>query len=378
MKTMKKKYRLMVGVLMFFLPFTVGAQELVWSNTFNNASDLQGWILHDLDGNDNGYIQGNNWYLDKEDSYKTKEGTQQVLRYANFGLDGTYVPNSDQEDNWIISPAIDLTNAEGTIQLAIYWNKMDSRKFGVGRLMYVSESQNLESFQQQYNSGAMSYYFGDDDVTPSGNPNEFVESIIDISAFEGKKIYIGIVSDATNDYAALTTSWINIDEMAVYATEVSGTLVTGVSLNKTTLSLVVGTDEILTAAIAPADATNKEVTWSSSNEAVATVDATGKVTAIAPGTATITVTTTDGSKNATCALTVTTANSYAWLEAAVIAVEGNTAKVVGANAGTFTKFFVNTTETAGNIADLTGVTGTVELKATSADGTQVIKLKINK
>lgn len=80
--------------------------------------------------------------------------------------------------------------------------------------------------------------------------------------------------------------------------------VTGVTLNKTTLKLGKGTSETLTATIAPTNATNKKVTWMSSDEAVATVDASGKVTGVANGTATITVTTEDGGYTATCAVEV--------------------------------------------------------------------------
>ena len=80
--------------------------------------------------------------------------------------------------------------------------------------------------------------------------------------------------------------------------------VTGVSLNKTALSLFTGESETLTATVAPSNATNKNVTWSSDKPEVATVD-NGKVTAKAAGEATITVTTDDGSKTATCKVTVT-------------------------------------------------------------------------
>ncbi len=80
--------------------------------------------------------------------------------------------------------------------------------------------------------------------------------------------------------------------------------VTGVTLNKATLSLIAGASETLTATVAPADAANKKVTWKSSNAAVATVDAAGKVTAVKAGEATITVTTEDGGKTATCKVTV--------------------------------------------------------------------------
>ncbi|MDL2310195.1 Ig-like domain-containing protein [Parabacteroides sp. OttesenSCG-928-B22] len=81
--------------------------------------------------------------------------------------------------------------------------------------------------------------------------------------------------------------------------------VTGVSLNKTSLSLVVGESETLTPTVAPADADNKKVSWKSNNTSVATVDNNGNVTALKAGSATITATTEDGGKTATCAVTVT-------------------------------------------------------------------------
>ena len=82
--------------------------------------------------------------------------------------------------------------------------------------------------------------------------------------------------------------------------------VTSVSLDKTSLGLTEGDTETLTATVEPSDATNKNVTWSTSDASIATVT-DGVVTAVAPGTATITVTTEDGNKAATCAVTVTAA-----------------------------------------------------------------------
>lgn len=79
--------------------------------------------------------------------------------------------------------------------------------------------------------------------------------------------------------------------------------VTGVSLNKTTASVEVGKTETLTATVAPANATNKSVSWSSGDTKVATVSA-GKVTAVAAGESVITVKAADGSKTATCTVTV--------------------------------------------------------------------------
>ena len=79
--------------------------------------------------------------------------------------------------------------------------------------------------------------------------------------------------------------------------------VTSVSLDKTTAELTEGDELTLTATVNPDNATDKSVSWSSSDSSVASV-VNGKVTALKAGTATITVTTTDGGKTASCAVTV--------------------------------------------------------------------------
>ena len=80
--------------------------------------------------------------------------------------------------------------------------------------------------------------------------------------------------------------------------------VSGVKLNKTSQSIAVGKTAALKATVSPSAATNKNVTWKSSNTSVATVNSKGVVTGKKAGTATITVTTKDGSKKATCKVTV--------------------------------------------------------------------------
>ena len=91
-----------------------------------------------------------------------------------------------------------------------------------------------------------------------------------------------------------------------YATAVP---VLGVALDKTSMNLTAGSTGTLTATINPTDAANKSLTWTSDNEAVATVDENGKVTAVAEGTAHITAKTVDGEKTAVCAVTVTAKSS---------------------------------------------------------------------
>jgi len=80
--------------------------------------------------------------------------------------------------------------------------------------------------------------------------------------------------------------------------------VTGITLDKETLELVPGEKEFLIATVCPSNADNKNVIWESSNTAVVTVNSDGLVTAVKDGNATITATTQDGNKTATCAITV--------------------------------------------------------------------------
>lgn len=104
----------------------------------------------------------------------------------------------------------------------------------------------------------------------------------------------------TNSATGETTTY------AVTITEVPLIHPTGVTLDKSSLSIQIGGTAALTATVQPSDATNQNVTWESSNTAIATVN-NGQVKGIAAGSATITVKTVDGEKTATCSVTVTAA-----------------------------------------------------------------------
>ena len=112
----------------------------------------------------------------------------------------------------------------------------------------------------------------------------------------GEKVLESVVPMTPNSDDGVPTSWTAQKIVAVES----------VTLGQTELALVIGeADVTLTATVKPADATDPTVTWTSSNPAVATVDETGKVHAVAAGTATITATA--GDKTATCKVTVTEA-----------------------------------------------------------------------
>lgn len=102
--------------------------------------------------------------------------------------------------------------------------------------------------------------------------------------------------------------------------------VTGVALDKSNLTLGAGSSQTLTATITPIDATDKSVTWSSSNTTVATVS-NGVVTGNAAGSAVITVTTTDGGKTASCNVTVTNNQGAASINEGFDSVVGTSSSI---------------------------------------------------
>ena len=85
---------------------------------------------------------------------------------------------------------------------------------------------------------------------------------------------------------------------------VVGIPVESVSIDKNELELIIGNTATLSATVLPDNATNKNVSWTSSNESVATISSTGEVKGVAKGNAVITVTTEDGGKTAACNVTV--------------------------------------------------------------------------
>jgi uncharacterized protein YjdB len=82
------------------------------------------------------------------------------------------------------------------------------------------------------------------------------------------------------------------------------TSVTGVTLNISSVTVSRGATRTLLATVAPSNASNANITWSTNNGNVATVNARGTVTGVSAGQATITVRTSDGNFTATCVVNV--------------------------------------------------------------------------
>ena len=127
-----------------------------------------------------------------------------------------------------------------------------------------------------------------------------------------KKAIIALLLAGSFTFGAATMTGCNIigsSGNSQTQTEQSTVAVTGVTISKDALELTVGQTETISAGISPSNATDKSASWSSSNQSVATVDQYGTITAVGAGTATVTVTTTDGAKTASCTVTVTAASS---------------------------------------------------------------------
>ena len=117
----------------------------------------------------------------------------------------------------------------------------------------------------------------------------------------------GVVTAVSAGTATITaTSNLTPDKKAACSVTVHPKFihVTDVSLDKSSLTLELGESATLSCTVSPADASDKSVTWSSSDEKVAKVDASGRVVTVAPGTATIIVTANDNGKRASCTVTV--------------------------------------------------------------------------
>ena len=179
----------------------------------------------------------------------------------------------------------------------------------------------------------------------------------------------------------------NIDTAVngIYRINLGNVAVTGVSLSASTKSVFVGKSFTLGATVKPSNATNKDVTFSSSNTAVATVNASGKVTGKKEGKATITVKTVQGRKTASCTVTVSRAPNP-------LAIKAKTATVKAAKLQKKTQYLAVTKviaftkklndkktykKVSGNKKILINkTTGKVTLKKGLKKGTYKVKVKV--
>lgn len=188
----------------------------------------------------------------------------------------------------------------------------------------------------------------------------------------------GLVTAVGGGVANITVTTVSGSKTAVCAVTVN-VAVTGISLDKSTLTMEDGSTSTLVATIAPTDATNKTVTWNSSDPAVATVSDAGVVTSLKPGTTTITATAAGNtSQSATCNVTV---NAVAVTDVTLnktemsLVVNGTerlTASTVPSNATVKTVTWASSNNSVATVSDageVKGVAvGTAIITVTTTDG----------
>lgn len=144
-------------------------------------------------------------------------------------------------------------------------------------------------------------------LTPNFNPTTATDKSVTWKSSDEAVATVSASGEvsAIKEGSAIITATSSNGKSATIPVTVSATIipVTSISIDKTALSLTAGDNATLTATIAPADATDPSVEWSSSDETVATVSKNGEVTALAEGTATITAESSNG-KTAKCTVTV--------------------------------------------------------------------------
>jgi uncharacterized protein YjdB len=211
---------------------------------------------------------------------------------SGYSLLGTYVPNSSNDPL-----SVRTSNNNKVLLNSNSGSKVTLTKTGGGVF-------NLESLKY------------------ASNPWGALADAVITGTYEAGGTVTADISSASTTFQTATLNWTGLSQVSIdfnagvnqsygmlddfiVSSGTSNVAVTSVSLSPSTLSLLAGSTGSLTATVLPANATNKSVSYSSSNTVIATVNASGVVTGVAAGSATITATTDDGAMTSTCAITVT-------------------------------------------------------------------------
>ncbi|MBU3111007.1 M4 family metallopeptidase [Clostridium lacusfryxellense] len=187
----------------------------------------------------------------------------------------------------------------------------------------------------------------------------------------------GKVTAVRNGTTTLTVTTADGGYTATCDVTVQSVQVTGISLNRSDAELKTSESITLVATINPTVATNKNVTWLSSNDSIATVNSIGKVTAVGKGTATITVRTVDGGYTDSCSVSVTQSVTGVILDKTTAGLKVGESTSLRATVRPADAFNNNATwsSTNSSVASVDGAgkvtalgIGTATIKITTADG----------
>ena len=233
-------------------------------------------------------LTGDNSTFESSKGDWTSSGTCSIA--SESGRNGNYLKLTDTGASHDYDKQMEYslsghTPAEGKKYVIKFWAKKNGTS-GSGQIRVLLQKNSLSENYPQIPFG------GNDPISIADTWTHYeYELTANKGDYEVIKINFGNCGEV----------WIDDIEYGEYSVPA-----TGVTLNKKSASVKKDGTIKLTATVAPADATNKNVTWSSDNESVATVSNNGVVTGVATGSAQITATTVDGGYKESCTVTVTT------------------------------------------------------------------------
>ena len=252
----------------------VEAVSFLFYEDFENF-DENNWTMIDADGD------GVNWVLQEQNAsggIKIYQGDYCITSESYINDYGALTP-----DNWLISEPFTAT---ADAELSWYDVGQDGT--------YCYENYSVYVLPADYTNVSDAV-----EVWNGTSESDYNQRIVSLGAYAGQSIRI-----AFRHYDVTDMFRLNIDLITVTGNEDAEIIpVTGVELDKTEAEVAEKGTVQLTATVLPANATNKMVAWTSSDENIATVK-NGVVTGVKAGEATITVTTVDGGFTATCKVTV--------------------------------------------------------------------------
>ena len=250
------------------------------------------------------------------------------LSFATTGEQKTFSVTSTTDwtvsssDSWLtVSPASGSDN--GTITVTTVANTATTKRTATITVSGTGVTTQTISVTQDAVPAILSVSPTLLSFTPSGEQKTFAvtsntewavssnASWLTVSPVSGSNNGTVMVTTSANTATSQRTATLTVSGTGITAQTINITQdgipvipVTSVVLNYSAADLTAGETLQLTATVFPNNATNPKVSWNSDNQSVATVSASGLITAKTAGTATVTATTEDGNKTATCAVTV--------------------------------------------------------------------------
>jgi hypothetical protein len=278
-----------------------GWKEANW--TFTNNAHRIGYFLRDNMGTNHGWgaifsvlwncdIQNGSVYLDKiptGQNYSIGSTANTVRKYRNS--DAKYTMGY-----------VEGTKQAGLTPVSLYEAQLKARKLGDPSVAVTGIT---------LNKNATTLSVGEEEtLTANVLPANASNKNINWTSSDNTKVSVagGKITAVAAGTVTITATTADGGKKATCQVTVAAVAVTGVKLNKSSIAIMEGSKETLIATVAPTNAANKTVNWTSSAPLIATVT-NGVITAIATGSATITATTADGNKPATCQVSVSPAIS---------------------------------------------------------------------